>query len=447
MIWTTPNGQTYLNKIYDDLALGKNVVLVVPKPLSDEQLLENLSDLLLKNNFILPVYNLSKIIVKSLHPLRTILRNAVDWELVEKTPDFNSQPTLNDMFQSLASANTLKFLALTGLNTLSPASQTGLADDVAKWARFPNQLSQFGKPSGLRLVLITQPTFQEIGEDLLLSRHIFWGIIRQSDTDWAVTRLLNEMYSSPSLDNDESALTEYLFLKSLCLGLCSEDFQLIENILKARPKGIEDLERILENIPLRKAIQKLDIQYLPEVPTRHPSLNWGRIRPVPTSHDEIALWSQGVLSATGQTGIHPVFLFRDDLEKAVATAQREVFLPIVDHVHSLLISAIEMAYGKEIWKKFSKNDNHRKAILSEISPLAFFIRDKVKITQNLSKHYLNTAINCAFAWREIRHATSHNTMADYQLISKAVKTFNAFASHYDRLKQSSQRTSIQPKHV
>ncbi|MDR1040755.1 MAG: hypothetical protein LBR80_11460 [Deltaproteobacteria bacterium] len=430
MIWKTPSGLAYAASVSSSLSRGKNAVLLIPRPLPREPLLRRLAkDLKNAGKREPKVFDLSQAESHDSRDLASVLRTAWNWDDEPRRPDFGARPTLPDLFEILEGDGSLKFLALTGLESLSPEAQTAMAADVSRWAGL-SQDAATPVPRGLRLALVAPPSFKEIRTDLFLTRHVFWGLIRQSDLEWAFRRL---MASSRAADSVSQA--EYLYLKPLCLALCSEDFELMTGIVSARPRSVRDVADVLKDHPLRRKAgsRRMDDSEPAAKAGRHPSLSGGLPPPRPSGLREIEMWSEGVLSAGGFTRVHPALLDEDAIGKAVAAAQREVFLPTVDHVHSILVDAVEMAHGKGIWDFLSRDRTERDNVLTEIGPLAYFITNRIGPMGCLHPHAKKSAQDCAFAWRQLRHAGAHNKIATFENVLAAVERYNEFREHYERM--------------
>jgi hypothetical protein len=324
---------------------------------------------------------------------------------------------LPGLYEDLARGGGLRFLALQGLGDLGRRAQEALAGGVSEWASATRQSAAAPwARGGLRLVLAVPPVFGEIRGDLFLPVHAFWASISRTDLDWAFDRHYGE---HPSEDP-----AEYLHLKALCLALCGEDFALMERLVSRRPGTLRDACGIMQAGPRREASGLARARSADAA--EPPALNQGRPPKRPSSVDELELWSEGLLSAVGNSRLHPSVLEYPVLEKAVAAAQRELFLPLVDYVHSLLVAAVERAWGAGVWQELEPDAEARADVLSEISPLAFFIKRKVGRNEAFTGHARETALSCAFSWRRIRHSTAHNRLAHLDLIREAVADYERF---------------------
>ncbi|MDR1038314.1 MAG: hypothetical protein LBT40_17605 [Deltaproteobacteria bacterium] len=431
MIWKTPGGLAFAASISSSLSRGKNAVVMLPRTLPKASLIRRVSrDLHNDGKKVPKVFDLATAAPPDADGLVPILRDAWDWNDESRKPHFGDRPELPDLFRALWEDRNLKFLALTGLETLPPQAQQAVAEGVSEWAGLSQDASN-PSPQGLRLAVFVPPSFREIRSDLFLTRHVFWGQIRQSDLDWAFRRSM-----SASRAQDSQAQAEYLYLKPMCLALCSEDFELMARIVAERPMSLEDAVDILRSYPLRKATEKMGVR--PDAAdtaaaARHPLLSGGLPPPRPASRHEVELWSEGLLAANGFTRLHPVMLGMNDLERAVAAAQREVFLPAVDHVQSILVTIVEMAHGPDVWSFYLQDPEQRNHVLTEISPMAYFLAQTVRPHGILNYQAKKSAQDCAFAWRQLRHAGAHNKVATFREVLTAVKRYNEFREHYERV--------------
>ncbi|MDR3153592.1 MAG: hypothetical protein LBW85_04790 [Deltaproteobacteria bacterium] len=443
MIWQTPSGQAFAAEALDSLSAGKNAALVVPKPLIGMPLINAVSEGLRQKGLRpMHAFDLSAADLPAGTPfadfgLPAVILAAWNWEDEWHCPVFGSRSLLSDIYGELARDRSLKFLALTGVDSLPRERQAALFKGVSEWSALTQQSRHDHlEHVGLRIVLLVPPSEHELRSDLFLEHRVFWGRIHAGDLEWAFRRLETQFQAeSPA---------EYLFLKALCLGLCVEDFPLMKTIVTRQPKSLEDLEAILEKHPLRAVARKLSRTCPPPRPGLHPSLNRGNPPPKPTSLEEIRLWSEGLMWAGASAGLHPAIMDREELERAVAAAQRDVFLPVVDHAHTLLVSALELAFGEGMWEQMVHDPARREDIRSEISPLAFFIKKDLRPDYQFSYNAKRAAEECAFSWRRIRNETAHNRPVAFHEISRA---FSEYANFRARVYEPLARKLGHPRHA
>ncbi|MDR1313874.1 MAG: hypothetical protein LBQ12_09300 [Deltaproteobacteria bacterium] len=434
MIWKTPSGLAFAASVSSSLSRGKNAVVMLPRPLPVESLVRTVSRDLKNAGCRAPkLFDLSRAEGAGAggegpEGLVPILRDAWDWEDEGRRPDFGARPSLPELFKALEEDGSLKFLALTGLEALPLRSQAAIAAGASEWAGLSQDASS-PSPRGLRLALVVSPSFREMRSEPFLTRHAFWGLIRQSDLEWAFRR---RMASSRAQDSMSQA--EYLYMRPMCLALCSEDFELMSRIVSARPKSLEEVEELLKSHPLRKTAERLGWpQDAGAAADRHPLLSGGLPPRKPTSKRDVELWAEGLLTAGGFSRLHPALLGKEGLERAVASAQREVFLPAVDHVQSLLVSTVEMAYGPDVWEANLREGDSLTHVLTEISPMAYFITQTLRATPRFQYPAKKSAQDCAFSWRQLRHAGAHNKVATFREVLSAVEKYNEFREHYERM--------------
>jgi hypothetical protein len=419
MLWNTPNSLRFIDKIYNDLLSAKNVLCILPKPLLSNSFLPEISNTLYVN------YGLD---LKELHcdpdnnhitDLFTLFKEYWDWDMENLDLSFldSGEDDLNILYDSMAKDKRLKLVAITGLDDLSEDIRKNFANDITAWSNLTHQSQKIlSTPAGIRFLLLVSPLFPTVRTDLFMSVHHFWGQINFIDHHWIFDRYLEE--------TPISNLTEFWWYRALCKGLCCEDITLMEMILSHKPKNIDDVINLLQSHPLYDIGQQFQKGYNGSVsPTSLISI----IKPpLPTRPLERQLWAEGLLSANSSINIHPVIMDRDYLTKTIALAQREVFLPLVDHVHYILCYIIEKLYGEGCWVN-EKNEETREDVLSEISPLAFFIKHKLPgdDPQKLLMKEL------AFSWRFIRHKIAHNSIVIYADLEKAFGYYSAFVNKFN----------------
>jgi hypothetical protein len=440
VIWRSPGGQAYLERVAGDLAQGKNAVLVVPRPHLAGRLTSALQDLLRQRGFpSFSQWRVPRDPQGGFSDLAGIIRNAASHGFAPAHagalgnargqdagiggPDgghASADDGLHSLFDSFSPRGGLRFLALRGLETLPREAQESVAQGVSRWAAITQEaLTSAGAHGGLRIVAPVPPVFPQMKSDLFMAVHAFWAAISRTDLDWAFNRLYNEHPSDDPAD--------YLYLKAVCLAVCDEDFALMERIVSARPRTLRDAYAILQAHPLRRAAERrAGAGASATADAEPPAFNHGRPPRRPVVREEVELWSDGLLAAVGASRLHPAFLQYDGLERAVASAQRELFLPLVDYVHSLIVASVERAHGRGVWASLESDEEARNEILTEISPLAFFIKRKVAPKGGFGARQREYALECAFAWRRIRHSTAHNRMASLDLIRDAFGDYARF---------------------
>jgi hypothetical protein len=202
----------------------------------------------------------------------------------------------------------------------------------------------------------------------------------------------------------------------------------MEMIFQGRPKNIDDLIAILNDHPLQDIAKKYKASY--DYARIFPVLSSSLKPHLPYQKEDLDLWTEGLLTVKSGMHPHPLILDEDELTKIIAFSQREVFLPLVDHVHHLISWTIEKAFGQGIWEHLEPNADLRNEVLAEISPLAFFLKNKVKKTGFFNSYARNITIELAFKWRDIRHTVSHNNMLSYVSLKNA---FNLYSDFVDKV--------------
>jgi hypothetical protein len=429
MIWKTPNGRAFAAAVHSSLSRGKNAVVVLPRPLIGQPFVKAVSGMLVAGGHRPPrVFDLSRAEPHETSDLAAILRSAWDWKDEHPAPDFSLRPSPADLFRILAADGTLRFLALTCPEELPPAARETVASGAADWARLSAPTGG-APPVGLRLLLAVTPSLKDVRPGPALAKHVFWGRIRHEDLEWAFRRL-----ASPSANGTVKYRAEYMFLKSVCLALCWEDLDLMRKLVAEKPTSLEAIEKALAGHPLRKVAERKKWLTPLSAMARHPLLNSGLPPAEPSGRLQEEQWSEGLMAASGGAAWrHPVLLDREGIERAVASSQREVLMPVVDHVHRMLISAVEAVHGKAIWFRQFRKAGPRDDSLTEIAHLAAYISKHVGFHGPLNYSTKGLLMNCAHAWRDIRNTTAHNNMASFDEVMEAVKAYDAFREFFDEL--------------
>ena len=294
--------------------------------------------------------------------LADLLKAHCNWAAMGLSVARLDSACLDDLFEAAANDGKLRFLALTGLENLAPEAQRNVADDLFGWASLSQQ-SQMKSPtpSGLRLLILATPDFPSVRTNLFLSVHLWWAKTRDVD------RLagFNELALNENLD--ESPLVDSWWLQSLCQGFCHDDFTLMRIMLRDKPKTLEEIVETLKTHPLHDA----GLRCKPKVakaPAQAPQILGTKPR-VPKDGLYRELWAKGLLFTDPHLSLHPVLMDQDQLIQAIGQGQRQVPLPLVDHMLSLLIETIEEIFGEGVWIDKEPDKEKRKSLISEISPL------------------------------------------------------------------------------
>jgi hypothetical protein len=423
VIWESPGGQGYLGRAVRSLAEGKNAFLAIPRPHVTDSLARAVKELARREGLAAPeAFRVTAEDAGRFKDLAGVIRAALRLD-----PGDDGSPLMNDLFLSLAGDGKLSILYLTGLENLPPEAQKTVAAGLARWAEITqNTRPAFELPAGLRVIAAAPPSFPWPASDLFLTSHPFWAALSAWDVEWAFNRLYDE--------NPAERTEQYLFLKALCRALCAEDFALMGAILDRRPMGLEGVLEILRDHPLLDAAGA--VGWSGAAPAEdHPDFNHGRAPSMPRAGtEEHLLWSEGLLTARGFSRLHPVLLLGNGLEKTITSAQRELFLPLADRVHSLIRATVESVYGEDAWLKLAPNEEDWRSALSEISPLSFFIQKWVMPKGAFTLACKAVTLNCGFAWRAIRHSTAHNHMASFATLKEAFRCYGVFRTQvYDRI--------------
>ncbi|MDR1081715.1 MAG: hypothetical protein LBQ79_12345 [Deltaproteobacteria bacterium] len=419
MIWRSPGGQAYLERVAGDLAQGRNALMVVPKPLLTGRLTEALRDVMRRRGLPPLERRAAGPGTSGVPPdLAGVIRGAAAGNAATGTgADGSRDGRLHALYGSFMAGGGLRFLAVEGLDALPQELRAAAAGDISRWASVARERpGPAGRPAGLRIVVPLTPSFGQVKSDLFLAVHAFWAAVTRNDQDWAFNRIYNEHPSDDPAD--------YLYLKALCLAVCQEDFGLMERMIARKPATLKDAFSMIREHPLSRLAERLPrARESAAARSEPPAFNHGRPPRRPVAPEEALMWSEGLLSAVGCAGVHPALMRYEELERAVASSQRELFLPLVDYVHSLIVASVEKGHGPDVWERNAREEEERNEILTEISPLAFCIKRKIGPMGDFDSRLRERALECAFAWRRIRHSTAHNRMASIELIRNAMACY------------------------
>ena len=426
MIWSTPSGRQLVDTLQRELEAGLNSVCYLPKPLLEDNFLALLSDRLYFAGRNKPVVSTVYPLGDGTSPssLADLLRShwrwndeALSWTGLDET--WVEEARLEDLFHATANDDCLKYLALTGLENLPAEAQRSVAKDLSVWAALTQQSQMSGPtPAGLRLLILATPGFPDVRTNLFLSAHRWWAMTGDID------RLagFDELARRDNLDREP--LVDRWWLQSLCQGFCRDDFALMRLIFRDRPKTLEEIVETLKSHPLHEASHR----YRPKMakaPAQPPQILGEKPR-VPKDGLYRELWAAGLLFTDPQISLNPVLMDEDQLGQAIGLGQRQLLLPLVDQMLSLLKEAIEKIFGTGVWIANEHDVDKRADLVTEISPLAFFIRDKLPQTGRFTGQAWSTTNNFAFAWRGVRHTVSHNRMLPYGHLAKACSHYHEF---------------------
>jgi hypothetical protein len=115
----------------------------------------------------------------------------------------------------------------------------------------------------------------------------------------------------------------------------------------------------------------------------------------------------------------------DQMKRCLSVGQRQVFLPLVDHVQSMLRQTIEDLFGDGVWNFYVPDESQRTSIAAEISSLAFFAETALPREKWPNSNERKALVDLAFAWRKVRHTIAHNKMLDFSQFELACNRYNA----------------------
>ncbi|MDR1545633.1 MAG: hypothetical protein LBU12_02730 [Deltaproteobacteria bacterium] len=408
-----------MDRLVAELGQGKNAVCILSRPLLEGSFLDKLRDRL-------HVRGLTDF--RRLRPdrrsadLADLVRRGWNWEdeCFEPSPAEDGLKALRAAFDG--HRGWLSFAALVELDELSSEVQARLADDLRRWAKFPGR-RQGREPSGLVFLCPVSPLFPAVPADEGLGVHQWWGQADLVDHQWAFKRSAAGRFDSGRPAED---LTDRWWLQALCRALCLDDFELMGDFMAAKPQDLEAVKAVLgrhrfQETARRRASKAVELKLRPRL-TEEASAP-------PTKLEERRLWAEGLLSGAYRAFSsfpHPVLLDDEQLLRAVRLGQRDIFLPLVDQVHFLLCQGLEQCLGPGLWEKYEADPDKRDYILSEITPLAYFIKYNLQTVQYKYRNLLYKAEELAFKWRNLRNLIAHNNYVSYEELNKAIQCYFAF---------------------
>jgi hypothetical protein len=413
MIWRSPNSQRFVDNIYNDLVSGKNVVCIVPKPLDYDSFLKIISTKLQLYNHDWERLSLFQNI-PMINDLFTLFQhglNLKEQENIDK--DLLKNPDLHEIWKLMAKEHFLKVIAITDFDNFEKKVQNNLAKDLKLWSQITQQSQSHDiEPVGVRFLVLVSPLFPQINTDLFLTVHNFWGQINHIDYYWSFDRHIE--------DKPIGSPAEFWWFQALCRALCAEDMILMDMILSHKPKEFKDLLNLLKDHPLYKNSQKKRNKVSDSKLTHFLLLDNKPHFPIQPFERE--LWADGLLSSYSISYIHPVIMDEEHIKKSIVRAQRELYFPLVDRIHQLLISTIEKIYGGGCWDYYSQKDSEPLNVFTEISHVHRFI------WHNLPKDSYKNVImkELAESWKNIRNSIAHNNMIDYHDLEFAFTRYNNF---------------------
>lgn len=245
-------------------------------------------------------------------------------------------------------------------------------------------------------------------EEIGLKTFVWWGKLRPSDLEYAVEQTLE------GLALNEAA---YYWYYALCKGLAVMDPGLVEAIVSNPPVSARQLVEVVQGHELLR-------NDVGELARRYYEMGQSGINRQTLPHGiEATLWHLGALDIDcyGNPALHPAALVAAGLETRLETllvqGQMQVYLPLVQEVHSFLCRMLEKRFGAD-WGK--KNTQKYDSVESEIGKLPFYMKEffRRKISQEL--------IDLAFQWREVRNTIAHGSIIPCKLALIAVARYKEF---------------------
>ena len=124
--------------------------------------------------------------------------------------------------------------------------------------------------------------------------------------------------------------------------------------------------------------------------------------------------------------LHPLLMDDEALVKSIGAGQRQVFLPLVDHMQSFLLSTLETYFDPYVWEQYEPDEDLRAAVISEISPMYYFIQNKLPINQRFVHNTKMRAMSFAYSWRRIRNIVAHNKIIEYVDLASAFTEYDLY---------------------
>lgn len=260
------------------------------------------------------------------------------------------------------------------------------------------------------LLVVPANTGMSLPADVCLSPFECWGWFRAYDLEFAIDRHLHKFEGRPA---------DYRWIQALCLSVGRMGPDLVERIAEKMPKELEDVRQILREHELFVLAEKNKTLVESLLQTRCPTGSLWPDRPRSGVLDEC--WRLGFfnLDCHGQPGVHLAALEAckktRTLEHMVVHGQIQIYLPLVQRVHNLILQTVERVSA--IHPQAGKNpngDTHK----YDIGPLHHVV--------NCHKGYYDPdLVETARLWREVRNTLAHNHFLPYEL---AVDAYAALQS-------------------
>jgi hypothetical protein len=104
----------------------------------------------------------------------------------------------------------------------------------------------------------------------------------------------------------------------------------------------------------------------------------------------------------------------------INAGQRAVFSPLISDIHGMISLFLEKKLGPGVWEHYEQVEISRMSYQSELGPLAFFLKEKIRPAAVLKLNVINNLVDLAFAWREIRNISAHSKMVGFASLEKGV---------------------------
>lgn len=245
-------------------------------------------------------------------------------------------------------------------------------------------------------------------EEIGVKTFVWWGKLRPSDLEYAVEQTLEGLALNEAV---------YYWYYALCKGLAVVDPELVEAIVANPPTSAEQLADVVHNHELlREDVGELAQQYydMGQSEANRQTLPRGI---------EAKLWHLGALDIDcyGKPALHPAALVASGLltplENLLVQGQMQVYLPLVQEVHSFICRMMEKRFGADWGKQDLQNYD---SVESEIGGLPFYMKEyyERKIPQEL--------LDLAFLWRAVRNTIAHGSIIPCNLALIAVTRYKEF---------------------
>ncbi len=405
-IWNLPGPSRFLGRAVRSLCEGKHLVLVVPDPVLQDGLLQELRRWICREKALEGDLRTVKV-GPDIHPRpQEALASAIGARsgslkalTLSRLLDFEDAPAA--------------FLALEGLENGDPERN----NEASRLLKVAGEHAQ-DQPPAYQIVAPVSPEFPVPQENVKLSTLFWQGVSRKADIHYILETELDSLGLTPG----HSA-----WLRALCLGLAPGYPEVAHAILAQRPSTVQDVHDLLKKMADGAEHITLPSGLLP-------ALAKERITPgvLPKDQQVRTWWRKGWVGwADGPTPrVAPVALAAagafDVIDHRILQGQLEVLLPMVEQVRRDMIAWLTHRFGPE-WIDTEipgLDPDERRRVETEIGPLVHHVcrAPNWKLRKGVP-HVLRKMGDC---WVTIRNKLVHGDLVHLPDLEEGVVAIERF---------------------